>query len=58
MASFQPEMPALIDSNNEKRLEQESVEMISVQAWPPSVESSDSISSEESGEESVAEQKP
>ena len=58
MASFQPEMPALIDSNNEKRLEQESVEMISAQAWPPSVESSDSISSEESGEESVAEQKP
>ena len=58
MASFQPEMPALIDSNNEKRLEQESVDMISDQAWPPSVESSDSISSEESGEESVAEQKP
>ena len=58
MASFQPEMPALIDSNNEKRLEQESVEMISAQAWPPSVESSDSISSEESGEESVAKQKP
>ncbi len=58
MASFQAEMPALIDSKDEKKLEPESVEMISAQAWPPNFEPSDNISSEESGEESATEQKP
>ncbi|MFH0960780.1 MAG: polymer-forming cytoskeletal protein [Pseudomonadota bacterium] len=58
MASFQPEMPALTEVSDEKKLEHESVEMISAQAWPPTLESSDNISNEELGEESVADQKP
>lgn len=57
MAHFQPEMPALTDGVEEKKLDAESVEIISAQAWPPNFDSSENISNDEPVEESIAEQK-
>ncbi len=56
MASFQPEMPELTDGSGEKGLEDGSIEVISAQAWPPSYETSDSLSNEESADEPAVDQ--
>jgi len=56
MAAFQPDMPELGSDPDEKELEAGSIEVISVQAWPPNDESSDNLSDEETGEKPVAEQ--
>jgi cytoskeletal protein CcmA (bactofilin family) len=55
MASFQQEMPELTTSSDEKEIEARSIEEISAQPWPPTFEGSDNLSTEESGEEPVAE---
>lgn len=56
MASFQPEMPELVDVPVEKEIETGSIEAISAQAWPPNYESSDNISNDEAVDEPVVDQ--
>ncbi|MGC8659079.1 MAG: bactofilin family protein [Desulfomonilaceae bacterium] len=56
MASFQPEMPELTDVEDEKNLEDGSIEVISAQAWPPTYENSDAIAEQESADEPAIDQ--
>ena len=56
MSSFQPEMPELCDASVEETVDDGSIEVISAQAWPPSYNSPESISGEESSNGSVVDQ--